>query len=115
MQFGDLRLQNPYVGHDPMQVYQEQDIEQIMRTCTFPDRIKPGIHINLQSRPQGLFNLERYKTWWINNAPEFVDVHGLDQLVKYAGWAVVGKIINIDDLQTCLESTKLEFNRLEFY
>jgi len=114
MKFGDIRLQNPYVGHDPMQIYQEQDLEQVMRTCTFANRIKPGIHINLMDNPKLNFDLDTYKTWWQINAKEFVDQHGIDQILKYTGWAVIGRITNLDDLITCLKTPVLEFEKLEF-
>ena len=43
MSIGDVKLQNPYVGHGPTQIYVEQDGINISQTCKFHNFVKPGI------------------------------------------------------------------------
>lgn len=107
---GDIMLQNPYVGHPPLQCYQQNDFKNILRTCTFHDRIKPGIKINL-----GILdgvNLENYKNWWHQKAPDFVNLHGFDKILYYTGFPVVGKVTNLQTLQEVLRTPILELDKV---
>ena len=91
--FGDIILQNPYVGHPPVQCWIQNDYENITRTCQFHDRIKPGIKINLTT-PNKRFPLKEYEQWWTTNAPNFVNQHSMEKIIKYTGFPLVGKVKN---------------------
>ena len=92
--FGDIILQNPYVGHPPIQCWQQNDYENITRTCQFHDRIKPGVKINLTTPPNKRFPLKKYEQWWTTNAPNFVNQHSMEKIIKYTGFPLVGKVKN---------------------
>ena len=107
---GDIILQNPYVGHPPLQCYQQNDYKNIMRTCTFHDRIKPGIKINLFQLVD--IDLEKYKNWWHENGLEFVNLHGFKKILSYTGFPVVGKVTNLQTLQEVLKTPVLELDKI---
>jgi hypothetical protein len=113
LEFGEIKLQNPYVGHSPLQLYQEQDGINISQTCKFHNFVKPGINIAETTYPEftdfdGLIN-------FINqHDPEFVQRNGVDTILHYTGYPVIGQVKNLDDLQTVVNSGILEFESLEF-
>lgn len=107
---GDMILQNPYVGHPPLQCYQQDDYKNIMRTCTFHDRIKPGIKINLIKSQD--INLEKYKNWWYEKVPEFVNLHGFQKILYYTGFPIIGKVTNLQTLQKVLTTPILELDKI---
>lgn len=111
--FGDIRLQNPYVGHHPLYLFQQRDSINIMQTCRFHDFVKPGICIVVQPETNNLC-LSEYIKWFQQHSPEFIDQHSLENLVKFTGHPVVGRITNLEDLQYCVQKEYLEFDRLEF-
>ena len=95
--FGDLILQNPYVGHPPIQCWQQNDYKNISRTCQFPDIIKPGIKIQTQNTPIS-FNLEAYKSWWFKKCSSFVEDVGWDKIQYYTGFTKIGQVADKDNL-----------------
>lgn len=99
LQFGDLRLQNPYVGHHPLYVFQQRDGGRIEQTCRFHDWVKPGINIVIDKKHHKQFDPVQYQKWWRRNAPDFVDRHGMDTLMAWTGHPVVGRVQNISDLE----------------
>lgn len=113
--FGSIRLQNVYVGHAPLMIYQQQDDSAVFQTCRFHDQIKPGLHI-MTSRPSPRnplkdYDLDDYTNWWHTNAPEFVKHHGWDTIMRYTGYPIIGEVVNTDDLETvyaCPEVLELE-------
>jgi len=108
--FGDVILQNPYVGHPPIQCYQQNDFKNIIRTCTFHDRIKPGIKVNLTNSEFKEF--DKYKNWWFSNCIDFVNLHGYDKILRYTGFPVVGKVKNLDHLIEVLKTPMLELDKI---
>jgi len=106
LEFGDIRLQNPYVGHIPWQVYEQNDYENIFQTCKFHDFVRPGLYIHTGS-PMPNINLDEYMAWWQNNAPEFVAYHGLDKILHYTGHPVIGQVTNLDALKTVVNSNDI--------
>ena len=102
--FGDLRLQNPYVGHIPLQVYGQNDFSDIIQTCKFHDFIRPGLFINAVHQQPNTFNKNHYLDWWQTNAPEFVAYHGLDKILHYTGHPIIGRVINLDELEIIVNS-----------
>jgi len=96
-EFGSIRLQNAYVGHPPLMIYNQNDRANVFQTCRFHDRIKPGLHI-ITSQTRIPLNQERYRRWWHDNAPDFVAQHGWDQIMYYTGHPLIGRVINLDDL-----------------
>ena len=81
-----------------------------MRTCTFHDRIKPGIKINLFQLVD--IDLEKYKNWWHENGLEFVNLHGFKKILSYTGFPVVGKVTNLQTLQEVLKTPILELDKI---
>lgn len=116
LEFGDLRLQNPYVGHHPLYLYEQQDSINIGQTCRFHDFIKPGINLVIMpNRPQqSQFDWNTYFSWFQTHATEFVKYHGLDKLKKFTGHPVIGSVQNKQDLQTLIQQPVIEFESISF-
>jgi hypothetical protein len=107
-EFGDVRLQNPYVGHIPLKVYQENDYSEIMQTCKFHDLIRPGVWIEAyKDQSEKTFDLENYVNWWNTYAPEFIAYHGIDKILHYTGHPVIGRVTNLDALETVVNSNDI--------
>jgi|TARA_R110000803_G_scaffold76700_1_gene141397 hypothetical protein len=114
LDIGDLRLQNPYVGHGPLQVYTEKDFTNISQTCKFHDVAKPGINLITVSTDK--FNeedqlIEKFQ----QHDPKFVDQHGIEKIKSYIGFPVVGKVENIDLLEQIISyDSILELESIKF-
>jgi hypothetical protein len=106
IEFGSIRLQNPYVGHIPWQVYEQNDYENIFQTCKFHDFVRPGLHIHT-GVPMFKFDLEEYIAWWMTNAPDFVEHHSMDKILHYTGHPVIGHVTNLNDLETIVNSNDI--------
>jgi hypothetical protein len=115
MNFGDIRLQNPYVGHMPMQIWQQHDTSNISQTCKFHDFVRPGFRIQTILEKQNYnFSISEYMAWWKTNAPEFVKEKTIDRILHYTGHPVIGHVENLDDLQQVVSSQHfLEFQDME--
>ena len=98
-EFGNVELLNPWVGHAPMQIYNEKDNIDINMTCKFHDYVKPGLRISTYSR-----QIDRSKVleWFQTYAPDFVSRHGSRQIEENTGWAVIGKVTNPAEFQKIL-------------
>ena len=97
LEFGDVKLQNPYVGHDPIFVYRQRDFSSIGQTCKFHDLVRPGINIMIQLDH---FNItERYRAWYEIHAPDWIQQHGWEKVMRYTGWPRVGRVKNLDVLK----------------
>jgi hypothetical protein len=115
LEFGDLRLQNPFVGHHPLFLYQQQDNTNISQTCKFHNFVKPGLNLVIDnSKPKNKFNFEKYRQWFEINDPQFVQQHGWDTIEKFTGHPVIGKVLNPQDLVTTVNCPVLEFEYLKF-
>lgn len=106
LEFGSIRLQNPYVGHIPWQVYIQNDYENIFQTCKFHDFVRPGLYIHTGGTQLDI-NLDEYLTWWNTYAPEFIAYHGIDKILHYTGHPVIGHVINLNDLETIVNSNDI--------
>tara|TARA_R110000803_G_scaffold169041_1_gene232090 strand:+ start:1105 stop:1893 length:789 start_codon:yes stop_codon:yes gene_type:complete len=112
-EFGDLILQNPYVGHPPLQCWQQNDYKNIDRTCQFHDIIKPGIKINTTDVKLEL-DLDMYKSWWINKCSDYVQKVGWENILKYTGFPKIGEVIDKDNLRRIvLDSKPLNIKKIE--
>jgi hypothetical protein len=87
---GDLILINPYVGHNPLQIYRENDFTSLETTCRFHNIIKPGIVITNAVTATKDEIVAEFK----RQAPEFVELHGEDKIRYYAGAAVIGHVVD---------------------
>jgi hypothetical protein len=113
LNFGDLSLQYPFVGSSPLQLYIEKDYTNISQTCKFHSAIKPGINIFTCSytkftNHQELLNDIKQHDY------KFYNLHGPDKILRYTGYPVIGKIINLNTLMSIRSQTTLEFEKLEF-
>ena len=110
--FGDLRLQNPYVGHGPLQIFMEKDFSNIPQTCKFHNFVKPGINISIRNylavNPQTV--LESFKT----HSPAFVDLHTPEKILRYTGYPVIGAVENLTDLHLVATAPVLELEYIDF-
>jgi hypothetical protein len=113
LKFGDIKLQNPWVGHGPLQVYLEKDFTKISQTCKFHDSIRPGINILTTDLPPFDEAEQLIKIFKIHDLA-FVEKHGVEKILHYTGHPVVGRVRNLLDLQTIIDSPLLEFESLEF-
>jgi len=110
--YGDLLLINPYVGHNPLQIYMENDFASLKTTCRFHDVIKPGIVLSKTIKITKDEIIEKFK----QQAPEFVDLHGVDKIRYYTGSAVVGRVVDPDILTQVKQSINpLILDCVEFY
>jgi hypothetical protein len=115
MEFGDLRLLNPYVGHHPLLVYHQRDSANIAQTCRFHDLIRPGICfvVDPASAVYTRLDWDAYLDWFWQHAPDWVAYHGVETLKKFTGDPVIGRIRNLKDLEYCLSLPYLEIDRIE--
>ena len=114
MSVGDLKLQNPFVGHGPLQIYLENDYENIAQTCKFHTFVKPGINIATIDYEQ-FTDIDKLKSSFVKHAPKFVEQHGLDKIERYTGYPIVGQVSNIDLLNKFLSyPVPLELESLKF-
>ncbi len=110
---GDIKLQNPWVGHGPLQIYLEQDFTKINQTCKFHNFVKPGINVVIDHFEH--FNdMDQLLKEFQTHDPGFVKLHGIDKIIHYTGYPVIGKILNLDDLKIVALSPSLEFEELSF-
>lgn len=110
--FGDLILINPYVGHNPLQVYRENDWTSIETTCRFHDRVKPGIVITQGFNCAKDVIVDAFK----QHVPEFVAVHGEQKIRYYSGVARIGQVINRETFRALLQSPGvLQLDQVELY
>lgn len=119
LEFGNLRLQNPHVGHHPLYLYQQQDSLNVMQTCKFHDFCKPGVNIvinenNNANNNANMFNEAEYINWFSACASEFVAAHGMKKILQFTGHPIVGCVRNLDDLRTVVSKPILEFDSLIF-
>lgn len=114
LNFGDIRLQNPYVGHHPQFVYQQRDITNIMQTCRLHDFCKPGINLVIEDGGDDFFDWNHYLDFFRTHAQDFLSLHGEETLCKFTGHPVVGQIQNLSDFETIIARPYLEFESLVF-
>jgi hypothetical protein len=116
LEFGDLRLQNPYVGHHPLYLYQQQDSTNITQTCRFHDFAKPGINVVIAKTHETVanFDWDKYINWFRQHDNNFVATHGVERIKKFTGHPVVGSIVNKDDLEILIRQPVLDFESITF-
>jgi hypothetical protein len=113
MNFGDLKLQYPFVGAGPLQIYMEKDYTKISQTCKFQTVIRPGINIVIDDfeyfteHQKLLADIKKHD----NN---FYNLHGSETILRYTGYPVIGKVTNLDTLEYIIKQPTLEFEKLEF-
>ena len=112
LKFGDVRLQNPFVGHGPLQIFLEKDFTNIPQTCKFHNFVKPGINITISNIPavDPQLVLESFK----KNAPAFVDLHTQEKILAYTGHPVIGTVENLTDLRAVATAPLLELEYIDF-
>jgi len=113
VEFGDLKLQNPYVGHPPQQVFAEGDFDNIDSTCKFHDRVIPGVMIYIQHSPT-IIDRDKVLSAFQKHTPEFVNRVGADTIKYYTGAPVIGHVKNLDDLCIVQEAPLLELDYIWF-
>lgn len=111
-QFGDLILINPYVGHNPLQIYQEDDFQSLHTTCRFHDIIKPGVVVSQGAQVTKDEILTQFK----RQAPAFVQQHGEEKIRRYAGSAVIGSVEDPEVFRQLLDTEQtLVIDRVLFH
>jgi hypothetical protein len=113
LEFGDLRLQNPYVGHHPLYLYQQQDSIDIMQTCRFHNFVKPGLNLVINHENKK-FDIDQYLNWFRCHGADFLNTHGEEMLLKFTGHPVIGHVTNKYNLETVVLTPILEFEYLKF-
>lgn len=116
LEFGDLRLLNPYVGHIPTMLYNQHDHTNVAQTCKFHDLIRPGICfvvIQHKGYTADTFPWNQYLDWFRRHAPDWLEQQGEDNLIKFTGDPVIGRIKNLNDLEYCLQLPYLDIDRVE--
>jgi hypothetical protein len=113
---GAIQLQNPYVGHAPDWMYQQNDYTDVWTTCKFHNFVRPGFVIQMQGtiqRSNHNFNVDAYLSWWRQHAPDFIEYHGVDKMKAYAGKPIIGYVVNNKELLKMQNTTKLELVSIE--
>lgn len=106
--FGDIHMLYPHVGSSPTKLFLQNDHHDAEQTCRFHDVIKSGFTILTKgSEAHEENSMNGYKQWWITNAPEFVEKHGMEKLLHYAGYPVMGKVRNLDVLEEIAETNEI--------
>jgi len=101
LKFGDCLLQNPYVGHGPVQIDNENDWDSIDQTCRFHDFVKPGIVI--YTGPNYTIDKQSILNKFNQHNPKFVNKHTEQTILHYTGVPVIGQVRNINDLINIVE------------
>jgi hypothetical protein len=113
---GAIQLQNPYVGHAPDWVYQQNDYTDVWSTCKFHNFVRPGFVIQMQGtihRSIHHFDVDAYLAWWWQHAPDFIEYHGVEKMKAYAGKPIIGYVINNKELLNIHHAGKLELVGVE--
>lgn len=111
-QLGDLILINPYVGHNPLQIYRENDFTSLQTTCRFHDVIKPGIVLTGAVNISKDTIVEEFR----RRDTDFFQLHGEEKIRYYSGTPVIGRVVDIDVFKQILDYEKqLVLDRVEFY
>jgi hypothetical protein len=98
MEVGDIKLQNPFVGHGPLQIYRYNDWSKVFQTCRFHDFVRPGINLLTKVRDNTDILDGSYEEWWQTNATDFVARHGMKKIWHYTGHPVIGRTLNVSDV-----------------
>jgi hypothetical protein len=113
LEFGDVKLQNPYVGHNPLFVYQQNDYTSISQTCKFHDLVRPGINLVIKKYEIENFSMDECLQWFSTHGPEFVNRHGIEKIKHYVGLPVIGRVLNLDILEQIANAPKLTFEYIK--
>lgn len=113
MKFGDLKLQNPYVGHGPLQIFLERDYTNIPQTCKFHDYVKPGLNIVIAEFNKPIDVKEITKAFK-HHAPAFVNQHTEQKIIDYIGYPVIGCVTNLDVLTEVAQAPVLDLEGIIF-
>jgi len=116
---GAVTLQNPYVGHPPDWIWRQNDHTAVWQTCRFHDWVRPGLVIamqgNLQRTVTEFQDLDRYLAWWHQWAPDFLEFHGQEKMIRNTGRPVIGYVINNQDLVPLQHQPRLIFESVSFH
>lgn len=114
---GAVHLQNPFVGHPPMWIYEQNDYSNVWQTCKFHDFVRPGIVIKIQgelTKTIKTASLDSYLQRWQTLAPDFVKFHGQEKLIKNSGQPVIGYVTNNHVLLELKKQKNKEFEYFRF-
>ena len=114
---GSIWLQNPYVGHPPDWIWQQNDHINVWQTCRFHDFVRPGLVINMLGSLEPTikqFNHQAYLDWWNTTASDFVKHHGVDKMLANTGHPVIGQIVNNKALLPLQHMATLKFEYIRF-
>ena len=102
--FGDVELLNPFVGHGPVQIFQENDYTEISQTCKFHNFVKAGLVISTYNH-----SVDRNKilNYFVQHAPDFVKKHGDKKIQHYTGFPKIGRVINLEDFRQLLNCSNI--------
>jgi hypothetical protein len=118
LKFGDVKLQNPYVGHCPLLVWEQNDYTNVSQTCHFHDLARPGINIVIVDyRPyrretQQMYDQSLYLEWYCTHGADLLAQHGEEKLLRFTGWPIVGRVSNLDVLQQVKDAPLLELEEV---
>lgn len=114
---GSIWMQNPYVGHPPDWIWQQNDHTNVWQTCRFHDYVRPGFVINMLGSIEptvGRFDYQAYLDWWNTTAPDFVKHHGVEKMRANTGHPVIGQIVNNEVLLPLRRMATLKFEYIRF-
>jgi hypothetical protein len=114
IKFGDCLLQNPYVGHGPVQIDNENDWEDLDQTCKFHTFVKPGIVV--YTGPDYTIDKQTILDKFKQHNPAFVNKHTETTIQHYTGFPIIGHVTNIDSLTKLVEfPTAIELSKIVFF
>jgi hypothetical protein len=113
IKFGDCLLQNPYVGHGPVQINNENDWESLDQVCKFHTFVKPGIVI--YTGPNFEIDRNRILDKFKQHNPAFVKKHTEETILYYTGFPTIGQVENVHDLtQLVNDPLPINLTKIEF-
>jgi len=66
----------------------------------------------VDKKPCQDFDLEAYQQWWRTKGSEFLARHGMHTLMAWTGHPVVGRVLNLSDLEQICARPYLELQSL---
>lgn len=112
---GSVRLQNPYVGHGPVQMYLEQDFYNVQSTCKFPNFVKPGVLVALNPGRHITESVKKDIMDKFTQADaEFTEINRYN-IQRFSGYGIIGQVRNIETvLEIRNDPEELIFEGIEF-
>lgn len=110
---GSIILDYPYVGRSPMSACEHRDSEEVSMTCRAQVDANAGFRICLTPNGIGLPGLPALSQWLDGPGRPIADKYTKELVINTAGPAVVGCVINTDELLKYRKRGVLQIEKIE--